>query len=291
MALASLVRTHGSTYRKPGARMLITASGETIGVLSGGCLEDLIARDGLEVIRKGTATLRLIDTKQYFGCEGKLEIFVERIPSAGRSGNVLTQLADQIASRTSACISTRFKGEDQGTRLERSLTLLAQEDEVFCQHIPLPVQLFAFGQGPEIEPMHELASLLGWSLKVFGHPCEFTEEHKGDHLTAALIMNHHFGKDVESLLKVLPLRLPYVAVLGPRRRTNQLLGQLVDRADLLPEAYESIHSPAGLDIGSETPEEIVLSITSEVLAVLSGHQAGFLCHRDDSSRSIIQFTA
>lgn len=52
-ALASLVRTRGSTYRKPGARLLVDSRSATLGVLSGGCLEEEIDRYGLNVIKKG----------------------------------------------------------------------------------------------------------------------------------------------------------------------------------------------------------------------------------------------
>ncbi|MES2595593.1 MAG: XdhC family protein [Verrucomicrobiota bacterium] len=282
MALASLVRTHGSTYRKPGARMLITPGGQTLGVLSGGCLEEIIAQDGLDVLRDGQARLRMIDTRQYFGCEGRLEIFVERIEAAGENGNVLTDLADRIGQRSQICLGTRFSGSNVGSALANSFPLRINEDEVYIQRMPLPVRLFVFGQGPEIVPLKALADTLGWILHVFDHPTECGSEWIGDSQTAALVMNHHFGKDAEAMLRILPMSLPYIGILGPRRRTQQLLSHLLDDGGGDPSSLDSVHSPAGLDIGSESPEEIVLSIVSEILAVLSGHQAGFLSHRHEA---------
>lgn len=282
VALATLVRTHGSTYRKPGARMLITPEGDTIGVLSGGCLEEAIAQDGLQVLNDGHGRMRYIDTKQFFGCEGRLEIFVERIEAAGEDGNVLTHLADLLDQRVSACICTKFSGSQQGSTLELSMALRTNAEEVFIQRVPLPIRLLVFGRGPEIEPLAALADTLGWVMKAFDHPGECSAEVKGDPYTAALIMNHHFGRDVEALMRTLNLSLPYVGVLGPKRRTNQLMSYLLDETAATPRDLDAIHAPAGLDIGSETPEEIVLSISAEILAILSGHQAGFLSRRQEA---------
>jgi xanthine dehydrogenase accessory factor len=53
-AVATLVQTEGSTYRKPGARLLVDSDGGTLGVLSGGCLEEEIGRHGQMVIANGS---------------------------------------------------------------------------------------------------------------------------------------------------------------------------------------------------------------------------------------------
>ena len=98
-ALATLVRTHGSTYRKAGARLLVDARGKTTGVLSGGCLEEEIAKHGQRVIETGEPALLHFDTRRLLGCDGKLEIFVERIPRGNTAGNVLTEIAADLAER------------------------------------------------------------------------------------------------------------------------------------------------------------------------------------------------
>ena len=81
-ALATLVQTEGSTYRKPGARLLIDSDGATLGVLSGGCLEEEIGRLGQKVIANGTPMLLSFDTKRLYGCDGQLKILVEALPAA-----------------------------------------------------------------------------------------------------------------------------------------------------------------------------------------------------------------
>ncbi|HSI11053.1 MAG TPA: XdhC family protein, partial [Chthoniobacter sp.] len=95
-ALATLVETRGSTYRKPGARMLVDSSGGTIGVLSGGCLEDEIARQGMEIIDGAPPVLLEFDTRRLYGCDGHVKILLERVSPAGVSGNVLTDLGIRL---------------------------------------------------------------------------------------------------------------------------------------------------------------------------------------------------
>src|SRR6476469_10417069 len=87
-ALATLVQTEGSTYRKPGARLLIDSDGATLGVLSGGCLEEEIGRLGQKVLANGTPRLLSFDTKRLYGCNGQLKILVEPVPAAEPSGNL-----------------------------------------------------------------------------------------------------------------------------------------------------------------------------------------------------------
>jgi xanthine/CO dehydrogenase XdhC/CoxF family maturation factor len=90
-------------------------------------------------------------------------------------------------------------------------------------------------------------------------------------------MTHNFGRDLLALDRVLPLQLPYVGLLGPRKRHAELLARLSEYRPLDFEAsVTNLFAPAGLDIGSEAPEEIALSIVSEVAAVLSNRCGDFL---------------
>src|SRR6185369_14349142 len=61
-ALATVVEVRGSAYRRPGARMLITAAGQTTGAVSGGCLERDVILRAEQVIEQGEATLATYDT-------------------------------------------------------------------------------------------------------------------------------------------------------------------------------------------------------------------------------------
>jgi len=280
-ALATLVQTEGSTYRKPGARLLVEANGTTLGVLSGGCLEEEIGRYGRRVINDDdSAVLLSFDTRRLYGCDGRLKILVERLPAAGQKGNLITKVGRLVAQRDICRIRTCFEGGPLGSELLPADILLAERPGVFVETVPLAVRLLLFGTGPEIEPVTQLAGSLGWMVEHFGHPSELGEHFRPDAQTAALIMNHNFGRDLLALDRLLAFRLRYVGLLGPRKRHAELLSRLGEYRPLdFNAGARNLFAPAGLDIGSEAPEEIALSITSEIAAVLSGRRGGFLRER------------
>ena len=92
-------------------------------------------------------------------------------------------------------------------------------------------------------------------------------------------MTHNFGRDIAALDRLLPLGLPYLGLLGPKRRHAELVARLQEIRSLEPAWLEGLFAPAGLDIGSEAPEEIALSIVSEAAAVLADRRGGFLRNR------------
>ncbi len=279
-ALATLVQTEGSTYRKPGARLLVDSEGGTLGVLSGGCLEEEIGRYGRRVIKDGSPVLLSFDTRRLYGCDGRLKILVEPLPAAAQKGNLITKVGRLLAQRDVCRIRTCFEGGPLGTELLPADILLAERAGVFVETVPLPIRLLLFGTGPEIEPLTQLAGNLGWEVERFGHPSELGEDFRPDAQTAALIMNHNFGRDLLALDCLLRFQLRYVGLLGPRKRHAELLAGLGEYRPLdFNAGARNLFAPAGLDIGSEAPEEIALSITSEIAAILSDRRGGFLRER------------
>jgi xanthine/CO dehydrogenase XdhC/CoxF family maturation factor len=259
---------------------LVEATGTTLGVLSGGCLEEDIGRYGRRVINDGSALLLSFDTRRLYGCDGRLKILVERLPAAGQKGNLITEVGRLLAQRNVCRIRTCFKDGPLGSELLSADIFLAERRGIFIDMLPLPIRLLLFGTGPEIEPITQLAGSLGWMVEHFDHPAELGEHFRPDAQTAALIMNHNFGRDLLALDRLLPLRLRYVGLLGPRKRHAELLARLSEYRPLdFNAGARNLFAPAGLDIGSETPEEIALSITSEIAAVLSDRRGGFLRER------------
>jgi xanthine/CO dehydrogenase XdhC/CoxF family maturation factor len=88
----------------------------------------------------------------------------------------------------------------------------------------------------------------------------------------AVVMSHNLDDDRAALAALLPSRARYIGVLGPRRRTQRLLGELP--GPQLPErgggSAARLYAPVGLAIGAETPDEIALAIIGEAQAVLAG---------------------
>src|SRR5438132_10967988 len=116
-ALATLVQTEGSTYRKPGARLLVEWNGKTLGVLSGGCLEEEIGRYGQDVIATGSPLLLSFDTSLLYGCDGRLKILIEPLPAARETGNLITKIGGLLAQRDVCRVRTCFEGEALGSDL------------------------------------------------------------------------------------------------------------------------------------------------------------------------------
>jgi xanthine dehydrogenase accessory factor len=287
-ALATLVQTKGSTYRKRGARLLVDSAGGTLGVLSGGCLEEEIARHGQKVIEDASPILLSFDTKRLYGCDGQLKILVEPLLAAEWKGNLITEIGRLLKNREVCRIRISFEGAMLGSELLSHDALLAERRGVLIDTVPLPVRLLLFGTGPEIEPITQLAANLGWVAERYGHPSELAKDFRPDAQTAALVMTHNFGRDLLALDRLLPLQLRYVGLLGPRKRHAELGARLNEyRPFDLNANVKTLFAPAGLDIGSEAPEEIALSIVSEVAAVLSERHGGFLRERKgDIHRSV-----
>ena len=109
-ALATLVRARGSSYRRPGARMLITSDGDTAGALSAGCIEEEVAMHARDVIASGEPKLIAFDTRRRFGCSGSIEIFIELLDE-----QMMEQLRDVIAGRLMRMLLPRMRSCSAGT--------------------------------------------------------------------------------------------------------------------------------------------------------------------------------
>lgn len=257
LALATLVAVRGSSYRRPGARMLICADGTTAGSLSGGCLEEEVVRQAREVIAGAAPVVMTFDTRLRFGCNGSIDVFVERARE-----DFLAQLATNFLERRSCRAVTIFQGEPLGTRLARHDALIPAG--AFMQEIEPPIRLLIFGEGPDSLPMRALAEILGWEVFEIDEPADLARH--ADSRTAAIVKSHNYGRDFAALCHLLKLDLPYVGLLGPRKRRDQLLNAVLDEGIAID---ADIFAPAGLDLGAETPEELALALVSEIQAVFA----------------------
>ncbi len=240
-ALATLVGVEGSSYRRPGARMLVCQDGTTAGSLSAGCIEQEVAARAREVLRTGDSTLMTFDTRKRFGCAGKIDIFIERAEN-----RFFYDLARDLDAR----------------RVHVAVTRLGKNE--FAQTIAPPIRLFIIGDGLDSHPVDSLGHLLGWEVFEVSDPNLLSIER--DDWTAAIVKSHNYGRDFVALQKLLPLDLPYVGLVGPRKRRDQLMNALLDLGVTINAGF---FAPAGLDLGGETPEEIALSIVSEIQRVLA----------------------
>lgn len=342
-ALATVVAVEGSTYRRPGACMLVSADGESEGSISGGCLERDVFRQAARVLHSGEPAVLVYDSTDEdvaegysLGCNGVVVVLVEPVEPEGssaaldfvadclerrRRGVVATVFAAQGASGVrigarltfgeDGCLST--SGIDDASlraRLEDSARTALQDArsarvrlhtaegqvDVVVEYISPPPALTIFGAGHDAVPLAQFAKALGWHVSVVsrnaGHgiharfagadrvlvgEAEAAFDGLSDEGGAiAAVMTHNYFEDLRVLRALIPRRPRYVALLGPKRRTERLLVALEDEGlDVRGEALPWLHGPAGLDIGADTPEEIALAIVAEIRAVIAGRTGGF----------------
>ncbi|HEX8407493.1 MAG TPA: XdhC family protein [Thermoanaerobaculia bacterium] len=255
--VVTVVRTHGSTYRRAGARAVIAESGRATGAISGGCLE----RDLAERIRPWLADMqpRVItydSTREDdlvfgmgLGCRGVLDLLVEPFD----------------ATHPPALLGFRWNGREP---VEWTTTL--PDGETLIEVIAPVRSLVVFGGGADVEPVIALARQTGWRADAITKrdPIDLSE------YDAAVVMTHNFDRDVHILRALLRSHIAYIGLLGPRSRGDELLTEVGAPRD------SRIFSPVGLDLGAETPEEIALSIVAEVQAVLSARSARALRELD-----------
>jgi xanthine dehydrogenase accessory factor len=300
LVLATVIRTGGSTYAKPGAHMLIASDGEYAGLLSGGCLEGDLREHAREVAATGKGRIVSYDlrssTDQLFGlgagCEGAMDVLLTRVAADGD----WQPLADMAGSYRAARVrhfAFVTASTDAAFPLGTSFPAVTPDAvapagvELFIASVTPPPHLLLLGGGPDARPVATLAEFLGWRVTVVDHraaylvPGRFPPSSRLiearsanlaavvalDDFIAAIVMSHHLDSDLQYLRVLSGSRIPYVGLLGPAARREKLLNDLGDDAQPL---LARLRAPVGLDIGGRTPESIALSIVGEVHAALEG---------------------
>jgi xanthine dehydrogenase accessory factor len=168
---------------------------------------------------------------------------------------------------------------------------------LFIEVLHPPMRLVVCGAGHDAIPVVHFASRLGWRVLVVdrreafltherypgatGFCCtEFPDAGQAvptDEHTYVLVMTHNYIHDRNLLRAFLPTPAAYIGMLGPRARTEKIVRELeADGVVIDPARRAQIFGPVGLDIGSETPDEIALAALGEILAVARGREGGFL---------------
>lgn len=143
-ALATVVHVEGSSYRGPGARMLITEDGMLTGAISGGCLEGDALRKALTVMMQGKPLLATYDTSDEddavigvgLGCNGIIRVLIEPLDTV----NPVT-LLQQIVQKRQAAVLVTFFSLDNKWNPQQGTRLLLRVNEEILQTGPTPVDL------------------------------------------------------------------------------------------------------------------------------------------------------
>ena len=307
--LATLVSVAGSSYRRPGARLLVRADGSRLGSVSGGCLEEDVLARAERVRASGMAEAAVYDTTAEndlvwgvgLGCHGVVRVLIEPVPKPPAWAAAVTSAAER---RTRVQLIVTHEHDSPfgwGTRLRDSVAPVERAG-VFAQEFIPPPCLAIFGAGDDAMPLAKLAHGLGWRVvvadpraalntaerfpwaacretgsadtlvaRVFGAPAQPSSAADGG---IAVVMTHHYVHDVPILRDLLPRRLGYVGLLGPRKRAERILADLTaEGCSISAEERARLHAPVGLDLGAEAPAEVAHAIVAEILAVLHGRDA------------------
>ena len=336
-ALATVVHLEGSSYRRPGARMLITDNGQLTGAISGGCLEGDALRKALLAMAEQKPMLVTYDTMDDddakfgvgLGCNGIIQVLIEPI-DANQANNPIQLLEEIVGTRQQAVLVTLFslqqkKDTHQGTcillkedgsiveknnHLQLKDILLAdailamenkqsvfknyvtpqQDVTAFIEMIQPALSLIVIGAGNDVIPLTQMADILGWETTVIdgraanankdrfetackiivAKPENVLSQINIDKQTVFLLMTHNYNYDKAMLKELIQKDIVFIGMLGPIKKLERILNEFKEEGLQLSEQQQAvIHSPVGLDIGAETPEEIALSIVTEIKATLA----------------------
>jgi xanthine/CO dehydrogenase XdhC/CoxF family maturation factor len=295
-ALATLLRVEGASYRRPGARLLTDGTSVLRGSLSGGCLEGEILARAAEVLADGIPRLLRYDLRgdadlvwgSGSGCEGILEILVERVVGFP---DWMVWIEEAWSSRTSLVLQTDLSPENLGARSRASQA--GGPARGLAATFSPPIALWILGAGDDSRPLVRLAKELGWTVGLLdhrpafarperfpeadtvqaGHPAAMIPGLPLDDRSAVVLMTHNYHKDLEALRHLLPSPTGYLGLMGSRARGAKLLAELAV-AGLTADAR--LHTPVGLDLGPGDPETIALAILAEIQAALHGRSGASL---------------
>lgn len=315
-ALATVVSVRGSSYRRPGARLLVPRDAAPVGLISGGCLEDEAARLARRAIDEAVPLLVTIDHSAEgdelwgsgLGCRGVIELLAEppvlaaetiealvAARSEGRPTYLLTGL-DGERRRLSAHEATAL-GERAAQAVAHGRPTII--GEAVLDPILPPLHLVVCGAGPDALPLVAAGLRQGWRVDVTdprrswlrperfpgarlldAEPAAAAEATGAGEWTAVVIMSHDYLRDAAFLGGFLGRGVRYLGILGPRDRTERLLAELSSppsEADLAV-----LHAPAGLDLGADGAEQVATSIVAEIVAIVHGRSGGHLRDRPGS---------
>jgi xanthine/CO dehydrogenase XdhC/CoxF family maturation factor len=350
--LATVIAVEGSSYRKPGACMLLAPDGRRAGTVSGGCLEAEVVHRAWWHTANGPSvqsysTVEEDGDRPYgSGCGGVVWLLQERRSTAAPLLNALEQ---GFRRRMPMAVATILEGELTGRRAfaglgpgqpaepsfsgTDSLQILAEqalasrsstgssvpvqgtEVRIWANFRPARPGLWIFGAGDDAQPLLQFGKALGWYVTVAdgraqlatrerfasadethvlaagempasqsaGRPSALANLRPQD---AAVVMTHSFEQDAHALASLLALevRPAYIGVLGPQRRTRELLVEAARLLDLRSDPNPSnitkverwlaeLHAPTGLDLGAKSPETIALSVVAEIQKSFTGASA------------------
>lgn len=298
-AMATLVRTTGTTPRKEGTKMFVGDGGSVFGsVTIGGCVDARVIEQSSEVLASSEPrllNLQLGDEEAWeigLTCGGAVDVLVE--PLTPSSVQLYDLARAEAEAGRSVAIATVLSGEGAGSHYlvsesGSSRTVSINGSEVFLEVLRAPATMVIFGAGAVSIPLVTLARTLGYkTIVIDGRPRFASRERFADadelrvgiasaianemtftRNTPIVLVAHDYKIDLPVLERALATDAPYIGLLGSRRRGAAIL-QMLREAGVAEEQLARVRVPVGLDLGGDTAAEIALSVLSEIVAVMHG---------------------
>jgi len=202
------------------------------------------------------------------------------------NGNAWTNIQDDtLKACVLACMAAQ--SPTSSTAVSTELEHAGHHHDVLLESLHPPHALVIIGDSVSAHMLATLSHQLGWHttlvsmgntenaipagvLHVEALPHSLASVLAFDNQTSAVVMTHRLERDLAYATALMATPVRYIGVMGSRQRAGQI------RA-IFPEDHR-LHAPAGLDVGSETPQEIALAIAAEILALRNGRRGGPLTH-------------
>lgn len=243
-ALATVIRSSGSTPQEPGARLLLCPDGSAVGTIGGGAIEHHVMAELRACQADGRPRVIQKDLIRDLGmcCGGRMEVFVE--PVEGRPRLVVFG-AGHVGRATASLAQT----------LGFRVVVVDDREELNTE------------------------ARFGGCERILLEPAEAAAELTCTDRDWLLIVTHDHRLDEEALDCFARGPHAYLGVIGSRRKVYRILARIQARRGL-PD-LSRVYAPVGLDIGAVTPEEIAVSIGSELVALRHGTRGAHLRASDD----------
>jgi xanthine dehydrogenase accessory factor len=237
-ALCTVIKTSGSTPRHSRSKMLVYLDGQILGTVGGGELENRVRKEAIASLQDGQTRLlsyNMTDPSRGDAgvCGGQVEVFVEPILPAP----LVIILGGGHVGKAVAHLAKWL-----GFRVA-----ISDDRPEFCTS----------GSNPDADEFYPVSMTeLPLRLKI-------TRQ------TALILTTRGNSVDIAGLPALLESQAGYIGVIGSRKRWSETVKKL-NEAGISDEQLKKVHSPIGLGIGAETPEEIAVSIMAEVLMLRNG---------------------
>lgn len=285
--LATIVERHDSAPRGAGAMMLVGASGLLAGTIGGGGMELRSVRFACRLLEQRRSaleffSLRAGDPEGVGVCGGDLRVLFQYIPADdGVWRSLAAELLERLEARRGGYLALSLSG---GTPLLSDEAPEAGEERLFCIPLLCGERAVIFGAGHCARALAPLLRSVGFRVTVFDDRADYADPVRfpaaeyvicGDYenISASLtltgedyivVMTQGHGSDFTVLEQALRVPPVYTGVIGSAKKAAVVNRRLREsgHSDAM---IAQIHSPVGMAIRAETPEEIAVSIAGEMI--------------------------